>query len=81
MHQLDLSLTALPALSYYVVYESGMAAAVGRSMAFRAEIAARRGDAGTAALWASRVLTLWAHSDPSLAPTLARMKELAAHRT
>jgi hypothetical protein len=79
IHQLDLTLTALPALSYYVVYETGMAAAVGRSMAFRADIAARRGDAGTAALWASRVLTLWAHSDPSLAPTIARMKALAAH--
>jgi hypothetical protein len=81
IHQLDLTLTALPALSYYVAYEAGMASAVGRSMVFRAELAARRGDAGTAALWASRVLTLWAHSDPSLAPTLARMKELAAHRT
>jgi len=79
--QLDLTLTALPALSYFVVYETGMASAVGRSMAFRADIAARRGDAGTAALWAGRVLTLWAHSDPSLAPTLARMKALAAHST
>jgi hypothetical protein len=81
IHQLDLTLTALPALSYYVVYETGMASAVGRSMVFRADIAARRGDAGTAALWASRVLTLWARSDPSLAPTLARMKALAAHRS
>jgi eukaryotic-like serine/threonine-protein kinase len=81
LHQLDLTLTALPALSYYVVYETGMAAAVGRSMVFRADLAARRGDAGTAALWAGRVLTLWAHSDPSLAPTLARMKALAAHRS
>ncbi|MEO8336098.1 MAG: protein kinase [bacterium] len=79
--QLDLSLTALPALSYYVVYETGMAAAVGRGMAFRADLAARHGDVGTAALWAGRVLTLWAHSDPSLAPTLARMKALAAHST
>ena len=81
MHKLDLSLTALPALSSYVVYEPGMAAAVGRGMVMRAELAARRGDAGTAALWAGRVLTLWAHSDPSLAPTLARMKALAAHRS
>ena len=79
--QLDLTLTALPTLSAYIVYEPGMAASVGRSMVFRAELAARRGDAGTAALWASRVLTLWAHSDPSLAPTMARMKALAAHRS
>ena len=58
-----------------------MAASVGRTMVYRAELAARRGDAGTAALWAGRVLTLWAHSDPSLAPTMARMKLLAAQHT
>ena len=79
--QLDLTLTALPTLSAYLVYEPGMAASVGRSMVVRAELAARRGDVGTAALWASRVLTLWARSDPSLAPTMARMKALAAHRS
>ncbi|MEO5814413.1 MAG: serine/threonine-protein kinase [Gemmatimonadaceae bacterium] len=79
--QLDLTLTALPTLSSYVVFEPGMAAAVGRSMVYRAELASARGDAVTAALWAGRVLTLWSHSDPSLAPTLARMKSLASHRT
>ena len=81
MRDLDVTLTALPTLNPYIVYEPGMAAAVGRSMVFRAELAARRGDAGTAALWAGRVLTLWAHADPSLAPTVARMRALAAHRT
>ena len=79
--QLDLTLTALPTLTSYVVYEPGMAASVGRAMAYRAELAARRGDAGTAALWAGRVLTLWAHSDQSLAPTIARMTALAAQHT
>jgi hypothetical protein len=78
IRQLDLTLTALPTLHSHVVYEPGMAAAVGRSMVLRAELAAKRGDRGAAALWASRVLTLWAHADPSLAPTLARMKQLAA---
>jgi tRNA A-37 threonylcarbamoyl transferase component Bud32 len=81
IQQLDLTLTALPTLTSYIVYEPGMAAAVGRAMVYRAELAARRGDAGTAALWAGRVLTLWARCDPSLAPTIARMKTLAAHRT
>jgi hypothetical protein len=80
IHQLDLTLTALPTLRTEIVLEPGMAAAVGRSMAFRATLAARMGDGGAAAMWASRVLTLWAHADPSLAPTLARMKILAAHR-
>ena len=79
--QLDLTLTALPTLTSYIIYEPGMAASVGRAMVYRAELAARRGDAGTAALWAGRVLTLWAHSDPSLAPTMARMKTLATQRT
>ncbi|MEO7457537.1 MAG: serine/threonine-protein kinase [Gemmatimonadaceae bacterium] len=80
-HQLDLTLTALPGLSYHVISEPGMAASVGRSMVYRADLAAKSGDAGTAALWAGRVLTLWAHSDPSLAPTLARMKRLASQRS
>ncbi len=79
MHQLDLTLTALPTLSSFVLYEPGMAAAVGRAMVLRAELASRRGDPSTAALWAGRVLTLWAKSDPSLAPTLARMRKLATH--
>ncbi len=74
--QLDLTLTALPTLSSHVIYEPGMAAAVGRSMVFRADIAAHRGDHGSASLWAGRVLTLWTHADASLAPTLARMKRL-----
>jgi hypothetical protein len=78
IRQLDLTLTALPTLGAHAVYEPGMAAAVGRSMVMRAELAAKQGDRGAAALWASRVLTLWAHADPSLAPTLARMKQLAA---
>ena len=81
IRHLDLTLTALPTLSSYIVYEPGMAAAVGRAMVYRAELAARRNDAGTAALWAGRVLTLWAHSDPSLAPTMARMRVLAAQRS
>jgi hypothetical protein len=78
IRQLDLTLTALPTLVSHVVYEPGMAAAVGRSMVLRAELAAKQGDRSSAALWASRVLTLWSHADPSLAPTLARMKQLAA---
>jgi hypothetical protein len=77
IRQLDLTLTALPTLPSHILDEPGMAAAVGRAMAYRAELAARTGDLGTAALWAGRVLTLWTHSDPSLAPTIARMRQLA----
>ena len=77
---LDLTLTALPTLTPYILFEPGMAASVGHAMVFRAELASRHGDGGTAALWASRVLTLWAHADPSLAPTIARMKAFAEHQ-
>ena len=78
--QLDLTLNALPTLTPLVLQEPGMAASFGRSMVYRAELAARTGDTGKAALWANRVLTLWANADPSLAPTLKRMRTIADHR-
>ncbi len=79
--RLDLTLTALPTLAPGIVDEPAMAGAVGRSMALRAELAFRQHDQGSAALWASRVLTLWKHADPSVSPTVARMKLLAAQRS
>ena len=78
--RLDMSLTALPALSTFIVSEPGMAASVGRAMAYRAELASRLGDPSAAALWASRVLTVWGHADANLAPTLSRMRRLAARQ-
>jgi tetratricopeptide (TPR) repeat protein len=73
---LDVELTALPALSVHIVMEPGMAAAVGRGMAYRAELAARLGDPSTAAMWAGRVLTVWSHAERNLEPTLKRMRRL-----
>jgi len=78
--RLDVALTALPTLSTFIVTEPAMAASVGRAMAYRAELASRLGDPSAAALWASRVLTLWGRADASLAPTLARMRRLAARQ-
>jgi tRNA A-37 threonylcarbamoyl transferase component Bud32 len=78
--RLDVALTALPTLSTYIITEPVMAASVGRAMAYRAELASRLGDPSAAALWASRVLTLWGHADASLDPTLARMRRLAARQ-
>ena len=60
--------------------EPVMAASVGRAMAYRAELAAQMNDPASAALWASRVLTVWGHADPSLGVTLARMRRLAARQ-
>jgi tRNA A-37 threonylcarbamoyl transferase component Bud32 len=78
--RLDVALTALPTLSTLIVTEPAMAASVGRAMAYRAELASRLGDPSAAALWASRVLTLWGHAEASLDPTLARMRRLAARQ-
>jgi tRNA A-37 threonylcarbamoyl transferase component Bud32/TPR repeat protein len=77
---LDFTLTALPTLSSFILTEPVMSASVGRAMAYRAELAARLNDPSSAALWASRVLTVWAHADANLAPTLARMRRLAARQ-
>jgi hypothetical protein len=49
-------------------------------MAYRAELALRLGDPSAAALWASRVLTVWGHADANLGPTLSRMRRLAARQ-
>jgi tRNA A-37 threonylcarbamoyl transferase component Bud32 len=78
--RLDVALTALPTLSTFIVTEPAMAASVGRAMAYRAELASRRGDPSAAALWASRVLTVWGHADANLEPTLSRMRRLAARQ-
>ncbi|MDB4881805.1 MAG: protein kinase, partial [Gemmatimonadetes bacterium] len=78
---LDLTLTALPTLSSFTLTEPVMAASVGRAMAYRAELAARLGDPSSAALWASRVLTLWAHADANLELTMVRMRRLAARQS
>jgi hypothetical protein len=78
--RLDVTLNALPTLSTAIFAEPVMAAAVGRAMAYRAELAGRLNDPATAALWAARVLTLWVHADSNLGPTVARMRLLARHR-
>jgi hypothetical protein len=77
--RLDVVLSALPALTPYVLADPAMAAAVGRSMALRAELAGRLADPATAAIWAGRVLTLWAHADANMEPVRRRMRLLAVH--
>ncbi|MDB4878950.1 MAG: protein kinase [Gemmatimonadetes bacterium] len=78
--RLDLVLGGLPSLSQVVLTEPVMAASVGRSMAYRAELASRLGDPAAASMWAGRVLTVWANADPNLAPVLGRMRVLATRR-
>jgi hypothetical protein len=76
--QLDLVLNALPTLNARTaVQEVAQAAAVGRAMVLRAELAAARRDPATAKRWARNVVDLWAHADASLKPTLDRMKAIS----
>ena len=75
--QLDLVLEALPTLGVKSVLESTQAAAIGRAMVLRADLAAARHNAVMARRWAGAVLDLWAGSDPALQPTLDRMHGMA----
>ncbi|HET9514403.1 MAG TPA: hypothetical protein VFO95_10805, partial [Gemmatimonadales bacterium] len=74
--QLDQALEALPTFGVGLLREVPPAAAVGRAMALRADLAAAAGNRALAARWARAVITLWSDADPPLAPTLARMRQL-----
>lgn len=77
---LDRVLAALPTLGAWAVREDAQAAAIGRALAFRAELAARAGDVQTRQRSAAEALSVWKLADPSLEPTLARLRELAGTR-
>jgi serine/threonine protein kinase len=76
--QLDRVLGALPSINRWSLREAAAAAAAGRAMVLRAELAEARGDRETAARWARAVSALWATSDPALQPVLSRMRALSA---
>ena len=76
--QLDRVLNALPSLNRWSLREPVAAAAAGRAMGLRAELAAAQDDHVTSRRWARSVLELWATADPVLTPYLSRMKSLAA---
>jgi ParB-like chromosome segregation protein Spo0J len=75
--QLDLVLEALPTLGVQSVRESAQAAAIGRAMVLRADLAAAKKNTVVARRWSGAVLDLWAGSDQALKPTLDRMHLLA----
>ncbi|MGI8496365.1 MAG: protein kinase domain-containing protein [Gemmatimonadaceae bacterium] len=78
MERLDGSLGALPLLSAKVLDQVSTAAAIGRSMALRADLAAATGDRQTARRWATAVVALWGAADAEFAPLLSRMRKIAA---
>jgi tetratricopeptide (TPR) repeat protein len=76
--QLDPSLNAIPTMSASALREAGAAAAVGRAMGLRADLAAATGDLKNAKRWGSALAALWTDADPVLQPTVSRMKALAS---
>ncbi len=77
VRQLDRSLGALPSLSAFSLLDPAAAAAAGRAMILRAELANARGEIGERTKWARAVSDLWATADPPLQPAVARMRALA----
>jgi tetratricopeptide (TPR) repeat protein len=78
--RLDLSLTALTTLNTHLLEDIPSAAALGRAMTLRADLAASRGDRRTAQRWASNVLALWAGASAALGTELVRMKGYASNQ-
>jgi hypothetical protein len=74
---LDGPLTALTTLSSQLFDNVALPAALVRSMAMRAELAAAAGDRGTAKLFADRVIALWSGASPPLQPVVSRMREIS----
>ena len=67
---------ALPTLSADALKDAGAAAAIGRSIALRAELAHAKRDDRTARQWASALSALWKNADPELQPTVAGLNML-----
>ncbi|HEX9220219.1 MAG TPA: hypothetical protein VF858_07010, partial [Gemmatimonadaceae bacterium] len=78
IRQLDLALSSLPTLNAVALKDPGVAAAVGRAIALRAELANDAHDAATTRRWASALVALWENADKPLQPTVTRMRQLAA---
>jgi serine/threonine protein kinase/tetratricopeptide (TPR) repeat protein len=78
VQQLDRALGSLPSLSGLSIREPAAAAAAGRSMAFRADLAAARGEADERKRWAQALVDLWATADAPLQPRVMKMRSLIA---
>jgi hypothetical protein len=77
IRQLDRVLNALPTLGQWSTREDAQAAAVGRALVLRAELAASMGEVAIRQRRAREALVLWQHADPSFGPTLDRLRALA----
>jgi len=77
-HYLDRTLGNLPTLYSALLDYMPLAGTLVRMMAFRADLAAARGQVAIAQRWGSAVAALWSGADPALQPTATRMRRLAA---
>ena len=75
---IDGALGALPTFAAATFKDPGAAAAFGRLMALRAEIAAKRGDGRIARRWSAALSDLWGSSDPPLRRVVGEVRSLAA---
>jgi hypothetical protein len=71
-------LSALSTLNTRILRDVPQAAAVGRSFALCAQIAARRDEQASAGHWADAAITLWSEADPPLQAMLADLRPLAS---
>jgi tetratricopeptide (TPR) repeat protein len=78
VRQLDRVLNARPTLGQWSTREEAQAAAFGRALVLRAELAAGTGAVAERQRRAREALILWQHADPSFGPTLDRLRALAA---
>jgi hypothetical protein len=77
VHQLDRALGALPSLSASSLREAGSAAAAGRAMALRVDLATAQRDVVDQKKWARALADLWATADAPLQPVVTKMRALA----
>jgi tetratricopeptide (TPR) repeat protein len=75
---LDRALGALPSLSALSLRDAASAAAAGRAMVLRADLAAARNEDEVKRKWARAVADLWATADLPLQPVVVRMRALAS---
>ena len=78
VRQLDRALGALPSLSASSLREAGSAAAAGRAMALRVELASAQKDAESQQKWAQALADLWATADAPLQLVVKKVRTLAA---
>ena len=75
---LDAVLSSIPTLGSDLLGRVAPTAALVRTMALRARLAGRQGDAKTAKKYAGTVARLWEHADRGLAPVVVEMRRISA---